>query len=148
MTPPDPPAGAGHEEARREHGTGTNLGDLTLSARIFLSIGTGIGVMSAIYWFTSYEEAGSIMLLLASVLVLACGTYFRHEDRRRSPASEPGAAEPEHYLPHASPWPFGVGASVFLVANGLILGPAFMVPGAVLLVGSITGFLLQSRYRS
>jgi hypothetical protein len=135
-------------EVAHQHGHEPTVGDITLLTRIFLSVGTGIFGLAVIYWFASYEEAGSIMLLLASMLVFVCTAFLWNEDRRRSAADAGGHDEDEHYLPHASPWPFGVGLGVFLVANGLILGPSFTVPGAVLVASSIVGFGRQSRYRS
>jgi hypothetical protein len=124
------------------------LGDLTITTRIFAAMGTIVTVMALIYWFTSYERAGTAMLALASVLLLSCATFLFREDHRRAPAPEDEAGDHPHYLPDSSPWPLGVGTAIFLVANGLILGWEFAVPGAVLLVGSMIGFIRQSRLRA
>jgi hypothetical protein len=104
--------------------------------------------MAVIYWFTSYERAGTAMLVLAAVLLLSCATYLFREDRKPAPAPDDGAGTTAHYLPDSSPWPLGVGTAIFLIANGLILGWEFAVPGVVLLLGSMIGFLRQSRLRS
>jgi hypothetical protein len=54
----------------------------------------------------------------------------------------------EHYLPATSVWPLGIGLAVCLVLNGLLLGTWFLVPGGLLLAGSVIGFALQSRRRA
>src|SRR5690606_40724296 len=63
--------------------------------------------------------------------------------------AEPGTGEAEdgHYLPHASVWPFAIGVGAATLANGLVLGLWVIVPGAVLLVVGIAGFVRQTRHR-
>jgi uncharacterized membrane protein YfcA len=112
--------------------------------RIFFGLAALIAVLGAIYWFVSYEDAGTTLLALASGLALLCGGYLFVQDRKGAGAARP---EGETYLPHASVWPFGIGFGVFLAFNGLILGLAWTVPGAVLVATSVGGFVLQSRHR-
>jgi len=121
--------------------------ELRVQWRIFLGLAIFIAVLGAVYWFVSYEDAGTTLLALASGLALLFGGYLFVQDRKRAaPAAHP-EGEPEHYLPHSSVWPFGIGFGFFLAANGLILGLAWTVPGAVLVATSVGGFVLQSRYR-
>jgi 2-oxoglutarate dehydrogenase E2 component (dihydrolipoamide succinyltransferase) len=64
------------------------------------------------------------------------------------PAAEPEAeAEAEAFLPASSPWPFLMGVGAFLLANGLIVGGWFALPGAAVLTAGIGGFVRQSRAR-
>jgi hypothetical protein len=59
-----------------------------------------------------------------------------------------GVAEAgEHYLPHASAWPFAIGLGGATVANGLVLGLWVIVPGVALMVLGIGGFVRQTRRR-
>jgi hypothetical protein len=51
------------------------------------------------------------------------------------------------YLPHASLWPFGIGVGAFLAFNGLILGFAYAVPGAIVVGVSVAGVVTQTRRR-
>jgi uncharacterized membrane protein YfcA len=120
--------------------------DLKVQWRIFLGLAAFIAVIGAIYWFVSYEDAGTTLLALAAGLALMCGGYLFVQDRRPRPAT-PEAHEPQ-YLPHESVWPFGIGFGVFLAFNGLILGPAWALPGAVIVATSLGGFVAQSRHRA
>lgn len=117
---------------------------------LFLGVGVFVAVLGAIYWFVSYEDAGTTLLALAAGLALLVGAYLFVQDRKGTgrPGDATAAAAGEHYLPGSSLWPFGVGFGLFLAANGLILGLAWTVPGAVLVATSVGGFVVQSRRRA
>ena len=135
--------------------------------RVFLGIGLFVLVIGAIYWATAYEESGTVMLLLAGALSLWIGAYLwlrtRAEPGPEAAAAEsaaeraaeagealPGhgvAEEGEHYLPHASAWPFAIGLGAATLANGLVLGLWVIVPGAALMALGIGGFVRQTRRR-
>ena len=128
-----------------EAGIGRGAPDRVVPARTFLAIGVGLAVLAAIYAATAYEEAGTALLALAAVLGLFCAGYLWL--RVRSPADEPEAtAEP--FLPHASVWPFVVGVGAALVANGLLIGGWFALPGAALLAVGVGGFVRETRARA
>ncbi|MGH9003428.1 MAG: aa3-type cytochrome oxidase subunit IV, partial [Acidimicrobiia bacterium] len=119
--------------------------------RVFLAIGAGIATLGVIYWATAYEEAGVVMLVLASVVALWIAVYlWLHQ---RSTANEAGATagsrpagvDDDHYLPHASAWPFAIGLGGATVANGLVLGLWVIVPGVALLALGVGGFIRQTR---
>lgn len=132
---------------KAEHG-GPRVPDRTVAWRIFAGIGTFVVAMAAIYWFTSYEDAGSVLLLLAAGLSLWFGTYLWLQQRRPVPALDPSEAGAEAvYLPHASIWPLVIGLGAASIANGLVLGIWVIVPGAAALVLGIGGFVRQSRRR-
>lgn len=116
--------------------------------RIFLAVGLAIGVLAAIYLATSYEESGSVMLGVAAVLGLWCGTFFWLNLRklRAGDAGVPGGSE-ALYLPDASPWPFGIGVGATLLLLAIVVGVWILVPGAMVLGVSIAGFARQSRHR-
>ena len=140
--------------------------DLLVQWRIFGGIAVFIAAIGTLYWFTSYEEAGSAMLALASALALLVlvvlvlhsakvvlvpiallvGVFLWRQDRA-SAAGTPTHGTDE-YLPAASIWPFGIGVSAFLTFNGLILGLGYAVPGIILMVMSLAGFVRQSRARA
>jgi uncharacterized membrane protein YfcA len=123
--------------------------ELTIQWRVFLGMAAFIAVIGAIYWFVSYEDAGTTLLALASGLALLFGGYLFVQDRKPPhPATRRGQEVPPQYLPHDSVWPFGIGFGVFLAFNGLILGPAWTLPGAVIVATSLGGFVAQSRRRA
>jgi peptidoglycan/LPS O-acetylase OafA/YrhL len=112
--------------------------------RAYLGLGLVVAIMGAVYWFTSYENAGTTMLVLASILALFLGGYLALTARR---ATTHGSGQAEPYLPHASVWPFFVGAAALVAANGLALGLFALVPGVIALGIALAGYAGQSRRR-
>lgn len=137
MSPPERVDTGAGDPGRRE---------LLVQTRMFLGIGVVVAVMAGIYLVVSYEEAGSVMLVLAASLSLVCGVYLWVQ-LRRTGTHDHGERE-ELYLPHASIWPFWIGVAAFLITNGLILGIWFLVPGALVLVAALAGMIRQSRART
>lgn len=113
--------------------------------RIFLGIGALVGILAVIYWFTAYEDAGTVMLVLAAVLALWFGLFLWLQWRRPPSSSPPSAAA--QYLPDASVWPFAIGLGAALIANGLVLGIWVIFPGALLLAFGLLGLIRQTRHR-
>lgn len=124
--------------------------DAPVPWRVFAFIGTVLAVIATVYWFTSYEQAGTAMLAVAAVMGLWIGVYLFRNLRRfeAGTAGEPAGDHAAMYLPEASPWPFGIGLGVTLVLNGLLIGAWFLVPGVMVLAVSLAGFARQSRHRA
>ena len=115
---------------------------------VFGGIGAFVLFWAVVYWLTSYEDAGTTMLLLAAVLCLFTSAWLFVQHRRLVAPHDPGdEAVIEPWFPHASVWPFGFGVAGFLVANGLILGVWFLIPGALVLAVSTLGYARESRHR-
>jgi len=134
---------------KAEHG-GPRVPDRTVAWRIFAVIGGFVVLMAVLYWFTSYEDAGSVLLLLAAVLSLWFGTYLWLQQRRpeqAADASQVDGVSEALYLPHASIWPLVIGLGAASIANGLVLGTWVIVPGVAALALGIGGFVRQSRRR-
>jgi uncharacterized membrane protein YfcA len=122
--------------------------DLAVQWRTFAGIGLFIAVIAVIYWFSSYDYAGTVMLGLASGLSFLSAGYLFVQDRSSTkPLADEGEVAERQYLPHASLWPFGIGVGAFLAFNGLILGFAYAVPGAIVISVSIAGLVAQTRRR-
>jgi len=117
---------------------------LAVQSRVFLGIAVFMALIGVVYWFASYEPAGTTMLALSSALAATCGVYLQIQDEH-----EPTAAPAdEHYLPHSSVWPFGIGLGALLAVNGLIVGVGYAIPGVVVLAVAIVGLISQSRRRA
>lgn len=112
--------------------------------RAYLGLGLLVALMGVVYWLTSYENAGTTMLALAACLALFVGGYLALTARR---ATTHGGGEAAPYLPHASVWPFFVGAAALVAANGLALGLFALVPGVIALGVALAGYAGQSRRR-
>lgn len=124
--------------------------DPVVATRMFLFVGSAVGTMSLIYLLTD-DDAGQMMLGVASLLGLVCGGFlFIHRIRggETLDARAVDDVSPVPYLPHSSIWPFWIGVAAFFLTNGLILGTWFLVPGGVILVAGVIGFVLQSRSRT
>ena len=154
-TPPDETPGddpTSGDGGRREHGVGRGTDDAKVPVRVFAVIAVAVAVLAAIYAATAYEAAGTVMLVVSVALVGWPAAYVWLQVKR--PADAHGAADgqaqpgdPEPFQPHASVWPFAIGAGAFLLVNGFLLGPVFIFPGAGILVVALGGFVRQSRHR-
>jgi len=137
--------GPGGHEARPP------VDDRAVPWRVFVAVGVFVLVLGAIYWGTAYEESGTVMLIVAGLLSLWIGAYLWLRARTPGPAAADAAAarpeEAEPYLPHASVWPFTIGLGAATIANGLVLGTWLIVPGALVMVLGIAGFVRQTRRR-
>ncbi len=126
----------------------TPVADPAVPWRTFLGISVFVALLAVVYWFASYEYAGTVMLALASGLSLLSAGYLWWQERSGRVASAATAEPaPAQYLPHASPWPFGIGVGAFLLFNGLVLGFAYIVPGLLVVAVSIAGLIAQTRRR-
>ena len=123
------------------------VADRTVVWRVFAGMGAFVVVIAILYWFTSYEDAGSVLLVLSAVLGLWFGTFLWLQQRGASDPTDP--TEPDTgYLPHASIWPLLIGLGAASIANGLVLGIWVIVPGVGALAFGIAGFVRQSRHRN
>ena len=122
--------------------------DARVPWRVFGFVAVFMAAMAVLYWFTSYEEAGTALLALASGLAGWTAVYLWLHERgagQPEPAAEP--TEPGEWLPPASVWPFGIGLGLTLCLNGLLIGVWFLIPGVMVLAISIGGFARESRHR-
>jgi hypothetical protein len=131
----------------------TRMGDTRVQVWIFAGTGAFLLAAGLVYWFTSYEDAGTVMLLLAAGLAAIAGGWLWVQDRKLARAAAGvGAAHgtdeaEEQYLPHESVWPFAIGSAAFLALSGLVISTWVLIPGVFLLAIGIVGFAAQSRRR-
>lgn len=121
---------------------------MRVEAAVFVGIAAFFAGIGTLYWFTSYEDAGTTMLGLAACLALFIGLYLAFTARRvTTHAGDAGSEDAEPYLPHASAWPFFIGVAALVAANGLALGLFALVPGVIALGAALVGYAGQSRRR-
>jgi hypothetical protein len=91
-------------------------------------------VVGAIYWFVSYEPAGTVLLAgfgiataLAAAILWAWSRNVRGPDDEWPVESEPGP------IPAPAFAPFHVAFGATIVALGLAFGPLLLVTGVVIL---------------
>jgi hypothetical protein len=117
-----------------------------VAAVVFAVVAAAFFVWFVVYWFLTYEPAGSTMLLLTIGMMALLAVYVLLHARRHADPAEVGPPA-SLYLPHASLWPFAIGVGAVLVGNGLALGAWAVFPGAILLGYGLWGFARQSRRR-
>jgi hypothetical protein len=118
----------------------------------FLATAAFMGVIGAVYWFTSYEPTGTMLLALAAVLALIPGAFLTWKAVRSEPGpSDREDAEPDEAagtigsFPESSVWPVVLAAGTALAVVGLVFGLWAGVPGAVIVVVAFVGAVLESR---
>jgi Cytochrome c oxidase subunit IV len=121
-------------------------------ARVFLGVTAFFVVIGLVYWFTSYEDAGAVMLAASAGMgVIAGGAILllsRHvplraeDDPDASVAAGAGAVD---VFPTQSIWPFAVGLSGALAASGFAFGSWLVIIGTGALAVSLICWILEAR---
>ena len=120
--------------------------DQPQETRFFLLIAGWAGALGVIYWFVSYEVAGTVLLAGLALATGALSVWLIRSQRVR-PQGDSGSAadrpflDEEGRLPAPTLAPFAVGLGVALAALGPVFGLAPVAVGAVaLLWGAGTWF--------
>jgi hypothetical protein len=123
--------------------------------RVVLFSSIFVGGLAVIYWFTSYEDAGTTMLgVAAAAYAMLCAFLYLQVRRLRSgpPRAEdsevpvgPGGGSVEiGYFPAASVWPPAMALGAVLIALGLVFGYWFFVIAAIFFVGAVIGYAVEA----
>ena len=115
-------------------------------------------VIATIYWFVSYEEAGSVLLagIAASAALFALVILVTVPSARRGGRGlrsflgfeEKGPDDPlaleEDVFPLASAWPAIVSLSAALIGLGLIYGAWLWIPGTAIGLAGAWGWIAET----
>jgi hypothetical protein len=119
---------------------------------VLAGVGTFFAVIAAIYWFTSYEEAGSVLLLLAAGLGAIPGAWLLLTSRHLAPrledqddADAAAGAGPVGAFPESSVWPLVFALGLALAGVGFVFGVWFALPGLPLAVAGLAGAIAEGR---
>jgi hypothetical protein len=119
--------------------------------RLFAGAAFFFTVTTAIYWFVSYEDAGTTMLgaSVPAFAMIGLWLWFQHRNRDSRPedsgeASPADAAEDLGYFPASSAWPVVLSAGAVVLANGLVFGPPIAVIGVLLMVAGVFGYVREA----
>jgi hypothetical protein len=118
----------------------------------YLGVTAFFVVIGTIYWFWSYEDAGTTMLAAASLLGLTAGGYLLLQARRFPPRPEDrpdatladGAGLVDQF-PASTVWPFVFGFGATVLATGFVFGVFVVLGGAIVLAFGVIGMIRQSR---
>ncbi len=125
---------------------------MRISGTFLAVIGIFFGIIGLVYWFTSYEDAGSVMLAGSALLGLLPGGYYLWWSRRmRTLESDlPDAAMSDgagviDSFPGSSIWPFLLGMGALFATLTFIFG-LWMAPIALALgLSAVIGGVVESR---
>ena len=119
--------------------------------RLFMGAAVFFTVTATVYWFVSYEHAGSTMLAASvpAFAMIGLWLWFQARGRDRRPEDDgearPGdAPEDLGYFPSSSAWPFVLSGGAVILANGLVFGPPIAVIGLLLMVAGIFGYVREA----
>lgn len=121
-------------------------------AIVLLFVGFFFGMVALAYWFLSYEDAGSVMLVGTFLLGSVPGFYYLWWSRRMSPrpSDNPEATVDDGQgvvgsFPGSSIWPFVLGLGATFVALALVFGVWTLAVGLFLAIAALVGVIFESR---
>jgi hypothetical protein len=120
---------------------------------VFLAgIGVFFGVIGIIYWFTSYEDGGFLMLIGSALLGLFPGSYYLWWSSKMKPQPDDDAAADIaegagtiESFPGSSIWPFILGMGALFTVLTFVFGLWLAPLGAALLLSGAIGATVESR---
>ncbi len=123
--------------------------------RLFAGGAVIVAATAALYWFITYEQAGSVLLsLCGGALALVAGWLFLKARVLEGPRPEDGDAEPGDgaeeigYFPSSSIWPFVAGSGVVVLSVGLVFGVWLSLFGGILLAVATLGYAVEANSKS
>lgn len=126
---------------------------MKLEWKVTLGAATFLLLIFVVYWLTSYEAAGSAMLLFGGVAYSMLFAFILLQWRRRrgipraedrEDATQADGAGEVAFFPAASIWPVGMGLGFVFIFVGLVYGTWYFVIGAILMLGAIIGFNVEA----
>jgi hypothetical protein len=123
-----------------------------IEALLLIGIAVFFGIIGGIYWFWSYEQGGTMMLVGTTLLGLLPGAYYLWWSRRMKPRPEDRTTASIEEgsgvigsFPNSSIWPFVLGMGLFLVVLSMVFGLWLLAPGFALVLSALIGVTVESR---
>lgn len=140
---------------------------MKVESLFLLGIALFFGCVAVIYWFLSYEDGGTMMLVGTCLLGVLPGSFYfywhrrfhgyrfffwgkldrvvgdRPEDRTNATIEE--GAGIINSFPGSSMWPFTLGMGAFLTLLAMVFGVWLVIPGLSLIVTALIGVTAESR---
>ncbi|MDE3044692.1 MAG: cytochrome c oxidase subunit 4 [Acidobacteriota bacterium] len=125
---------------------------MKVEAKLLLGLGLFFGLMCAVYWNWSLENAGGVMMFAGMLLGFLPGSYYYWWSRRMKPRPEddPNATQADGAgvvgsFPGTSIWPFTLGMGAFSCVLALVFGIWLLVPGLGLVIWAMFGGTSEGR---
>lgn len=123
--------------------------------RLFAGAGAFFALTSTLYWFVSYESAGTTMLVLSVFAVLmVAGWLFLWSRRTKARPEDRGDADQSEgagdigYFPSSSIWPFVMACGAVVIADSLVFGVWLGLTGALILLVGIIGYAVEANTKA
>lgn len=111
-------------------------------------------VVGVVYWFVSYEPAGTLMLGLWGVAFLFGSLFLRVAGTRGAVAGDDPRLRPDDVagdwvgtFPTGSPWPIMLALGLTCGLAGLMYGIWLVIPGALVTIVALLGLMRESAAR-
>jgi len=125
---------------------------MRVSAVFLACTGIFFAIIGIVYWFTSYEDAGFLMLVGSALLGLLPGSYYLWWSYKMKPQfnDDPegeiaeGAGTIESF-PGSSIWPFLLGMGAMFAAMTFVFGLWLAPIAAALIISAAIGVTVESR---
>ena len=123
---------------------------MNVAWRTMAGIGLFVIPFAIVYWFLSYERAGTVLLLGIPLSMLGLGAYLLGAWRRAPALPEDRtdgvvpAQDEVGVFPSASIWPAVLAAGMTLTAFGFAYNPWLALPGLGVLVTGLGGMVVES----
>ena len=128
---------------------------MKVEAFFFLGVTAFFVVIGVLYWFTSYEDAGTTLLAACALLGVVAGGFLFLVSRRIKPRPEdrPDAtiadgAGTRTEFPASSIWPFALAFGATALATGFVFGIWVIVLGGLIFGLAAVGYVMESRRAS
>jgi hypothetical protein len=124
---------------------------VSIAARVLLAAGAFIFVVDVVYWFVTYEPAGTFLLGVMVVGFLIAGGYIATAARgvvlsadRPDLRPADAAGDPVGVFSAASPWPLILAGGVLVALVGLVYGVWLLVPGLAITIAALLGLAREN----
>lgn len=121
------------------------------TSRIFTVSAVFFFVVDLVYWFVSYEIAGTIMFGLWGVTLVFMAFFLEVAARQGAPAGDDPsqrpaerAGEPIGVFSRGSAWPVVLAAGLTVGLAGLIYGTWLLIPGTVVTIAALLGLMRET----
>ena len=140
---------------------------MKIESRFLIGIGVFFGIIAISYWFTSYEDGGTLMLVGATALGLVPGAYYFFWHRRfqgskyffwgrtdrvvgtrpedRDDATIADGAGVVSSFPGSSIWPITLAAGAFVLLLAFVFGTWLALVGVSVILIALIGVTAESR---
>jgi hypothetical protein len=128
---------------------------MTTLTKTFLVVAAYLLAIALVYWFITYEDAGSLLLVGAAVMLAIVAVYLIRRGAFASGEATPeddAEADVRHAagsvvgsFPFSSAWPVVLVGGFVVLALGVLYTPILLPVGVVVAAVAVAGLMRESR---